>query len=251
MCVTDSTDAQNRISSRVFDGGAGPVATAMSYDAAGNLTCDGTYFYQYDAWNRVVQINAKQANPATGPPQPDASKFLKHFTYDGQGRLIRVQSPYPDAATWASTGTNGGLVRSERFYYDGVRRVQELFVDPVSSIDVALGSDDGEVQQSAQDALDGSPAPPNTGQSPGNLENTQSGLDGEGGDDEGGDGGVGGGDPTGPPAEGVRAYVEREHVWALARSGRGRDGHRKRRKRLHRYRSQHRLEPHGSDEVHL
>jgi hypothetical protein len=42
-----------------------------------------------------------------------------------------VQSPYPDAATWASTGTNGGKVRSERFYYDGVRRVQELFVDPV------------------------------------------------------------------------------------------------------------------------
>jgi len=92
--------------------------------------------------SRPAQINLKQANPATGPPTflPDPTKLVKHFTYDGQGRLIRVQSPYPDAATWSGGGSSGGRVRSERFFYGGVRRVQELYVDPVLSIDGALGS---------------------------------------------------------------------------------------------------------------
>jgi len=31
--------------------------TAFVYDAAGNLTSDGRYVYQYDAWNRLIQVN--------------------------------------------------------------------------------------------------------------------------------------------------------------------------------------------------
>ncbi len=160
--------------------------------------------------SRPAQINAKAANPATGPPTflPDPARLVKHFTYDGQGRLIRAQSPYPDAATWSGTTSASGKVRSERFFYDGVRRVQELYVDPVLSIDAGLDSGDSEIEQSAQAAMNQSPAPPNTGQSTGDLENTQSGL---GGEEDPPGGGVGGG--GGPALTGVFAYVEREHVW--------------------------------------
>ncbi len=43
---------------------------------------------------------------------------------------MRVQSPWPD---W--TNANGG-VRSERFYYDGARRIQEMVTDPVATIEL-------------------------------------------------------------------------------------------------------------------
>lgn len=57
--------------------------------------------------------------------------MIKHFTYDGLGRLIRVQSPFPTPE--ASTGA----VRSERFYYDGARRIQEIVTDPLATIGLA------------------------------------------------------------------------------------------------------------------
>jgi len=80
------------------------------------------YFYQYDAWNRLIQVSqAQEPNPApipgTGTTGLAIGAMVKHHTYDGVGRLVRTQSPWPNAES--ATGSN----RSERFFYDGVRRI--------------------------------------------------------------------------------------------------------------------------------
>ncbi len=69
-------------------------ATALTYDAEGNLTSDGTNTYNWDAGNQLVSISGG----ATAS-----------FTYDAFGR--RVQR------------TAGGATRS--FLYDGLNTVQE------------------------------------------------------------------------------------------------------------------------------
>jgi len=62
--------------------------------------------------------------------------------YDGLGRLIKTQSPFPEPGSIEFPG----LLRSERFYYDGIRRIQELVTDPVLN------------QHAAGDSGGGSPA---------------------------------------------------------------------------------------------
>jgi hypothetical protein len=89
---------------------------------------------------------------------PDSTRLLKHFTYDGLGRLIRTLSPFPSPDN--STG-----LRSERFYYDGIRRIQEVVVDPVVSLDVAtlsggsVGTAAGQAQSGSGQPLDGAGTP--------------------------------------------------------------------------------------------
>jgi len=135
-----------------------------TYDANGNLTFDGSYFYQYDAWNRLIQVNrvkwtvyqqwpdgAAAAIMASGTVitpggTPEPGVLLKHFTYDGLGRLIRVQSPFPNPESL------DGLVRSERFYYDGIRRIQEVAVDPLVSIELGLESGNTSMSNAASQA---------------------------------------------------------------------------------------------------
>ena len=117
-----------------------PVDTTTIYDQSGNLVYDGIYFYQYDAWGRLIQVNQTTSlleAPSSAPapsPCPEGpftiGAMIKHFTYDGLGRLVRVQSPWPD-----SDNASGG-VRSERFYYDGARRIQELVTDPIATIEL-------------------------------------------------------------------------------------------------------------------
>ncbi len=83
-----------------------------------------------------MQVNA--ATVTSGPgPEVQIGSLLKHHTYDALGRLVRTQSPYPDPQT------STGQLRSERFYYDGVRRIQEVFVDPLDDMDEALGDPQG------------------------------------------------------------------------------------------------------------
>lgn len=64
------------------------------YDEAGNLIFDGEFAYQYDAWNRLVQVNhvEPESDPALGI---QARELVKHHTYDALGRLVRTQSPNP------------------------------------------------------------------------------------------------------------------------------------------------------------
>ncbi|MFN9974697.1 MAG: hypothetical protein ACK58T_32880 [Phycisphaerae bacterium] len=129
-------------------------------DANGNLVYDGAYFYQYDAWNRLIQVNdatgthwvwfegynanggQKLGTPRWKPPEgqfpgtcPPATigPVIKHYNYDGVGRVVRTTTPL--TAEWFGAGYtfNGSATatRSERFFYDGARRVQDIVTDPV------------------------------------------------------------------------------------------------------------------------
>jgi len=94
---TDAVNAQNQITSMQrasSASGAVPPPQAVRYDGAGNLTFDGTYAYQYDAWNRLVQVNAAYEQTPGAPNTPVVlDRLLKHHTYDGLGRLVRTLCP--------------------------------------------------------------------------------------------------------------------------------------------------------------
>ncbi|MFM9995675.1 MAG: hypothetical protein ACKVU4_07730 [Phycisphaerales bacterium] len=86
-----------------------------------------------------MQVNT--AHLGGEPAEVVLDDLVKHFAYDGLGRLIRVQSPYP---TIGSADR-----RSERFFYDGIRRVQEITVDPLNdtsdslmAVDPVIATDD-------------------------------------------------------------------------------------------------------------
>lgn len=144
------------------------------YDAAGNLIFDGRFFYQYDAWGRLVQVsratqnyNANPGNLPTGPIPFDLDiddQPIKQFSYDGLGRLIRAQSPYPDP------DTTTGLNRTERFYYDGIRRIQEVVIDDVPSIVVAGESGNPGLENLANQLTEGGTGEEDGDASPGAFE---------------------------------------------------------------------------------
>lgn len=126
---THAIDEQNRLTALEVDDGT-VQDIHHRCDDAGNLIFDGEYFYQYDAWNRLIQINQASIDPLASDPatEPIAiGVMVKHYTYDGFGRLVRTQSPFPNASS--SNNQN----RTERFYYDGVRRVIEYNIDPIIS----------------------------------------------------------------------------------------------------------------------
>jgi hypothetical protein len=186
-----------------------PETVAPDHDAAGNLTCDGRYIYQYDAWSRLVQVNLvaepPPGSPPGTPPEGDAvpgtaqlaGALVKHFTYDGLGRLVRVLSPYPEPGATPPEGWTVAPVRSERLYYDGVRRIQEVYTDPL----LALGESAAQGSASAQGAV-----------GEGQEEEGQT-LEGEDGQIESGTGEPGGEDPPGPPPNTFITYLEREYLW--------------------------------------
>ena len=118
--LTDTTTIDG-VSSTI---GGDPNGVVPIYDGAGRLRFDGQYSYQYDTWGRLVQIN--RAEPAlTVPEGLDTYNHLglvKHYVYDGLGRLIRTTSPIDGS---------GGDLETVDFFYDGVRRIQEIINEPV------------------------------------------------------------------------------------------------------------------------
>lgn len=136
------------------------------HDAAGNTMLDEDYFYQYDGFGRLVQISERGgvAVDAQGVWSGTPGDTIVHFTYDPFGRLIRRQAPHP--------GSSNG-VRSEHYYYDGVRRIQELFSDPITTASpptggagvgggVGIGSE-GEAGEAGTLDTGGATVPPGTG----------------------------------------------------------------------------------------
>jgi hypothetical protein len=72
--------------------GSGYVNETPTYDAAGNLTYDGTQQYTYDAWNRLTQV-AHAYRDGTGV---HASSEWVHAYYDGTGRRVSKRvNEYP------------------------------------------------------------------------------------------------------------------------------------------------------------
>lgn len=83
-------------------------SVVVRHDAAGNLIFDGTYVYQYDCWDRLVQVNAGAVNPndpvVAGLPYrglvigPDAQAL----------HLRRPWPPDPHAVAVPHAGGRGG-----------------------------------------------------------------------------------------------------------------------------------------------
>ena len=135
--ILHEVDAFNRIQAVTTN--SQPVAHVN--DPAGNLVFDGTYVYQYDAWNRLVEVNhagslvydgsATDDFDADGKIHPNTNNNPVHeigdlvvrFQYDGLGRLMLAQKP-------VSGSPPDPTYKTEHYYYDGVRRVQEVIQTP-------------------------------------------------------------------------------------------------------------------------
>lgn len=128
--TTHVRDNRNQISQVSATLNGVPQNRVITHDAAGNIVCDGDYIYQYDAWSRLIQVRAKGTvtafDPVSGFPsvgQPGA--WIAQYTYDPFGRLVRKLSPW----------TTANKQRVEHYYYDGARRIQDVFVDPFENTD--------------------------------------------------------------------------------------------------------------------
>jgi len=141
--IDHTTDAFNKITAVKTNG----QNVVHLNDPTGNLIFDGRYVYQYDAWNRLVEVNEANtlvydpANPATDDFDDDAKihpagthqigYLVVRFAYDGLGRLIWAQRPVdPEPATPSPA------CRTEHYYYDGVRRIQEVIQTPGDPTDL-------------------------------------------------------------------------------------------------------------------
>jgi YD repeat-containing protein len=156
-------DTRNKYT-KISPSGSSQPAVDPLYDASGNLVFDGVHAFQYDGFGRVVQVN-RASLPANAPPEIASlvvGPMVKHYTYDAFGRLIRVQSPFPDPESGGDLG-----LRVERLYYDGLRRIQEVNIDPSVSMNMAMSGQAGgamqaaanQVAMNAEEPLDGSAAP--------------------------------------------------------------------------------------------
>lgn len=160
------TSIQPNAIDQVYDFGGGTFRHEQHRtDPCGNLVLDDRYYYQYDAWNRLCSVREKgtlsyfrldkygvpqrlegqDTTPLASYPTtcewPSIGKLIKNFTYDGVGRLARTSSPVEAPEGWEFEEIEGGpssapdpwFTRSERFIYDGVRRIQEIVTDPILS----------------------------------------------------------------------------------------------------------------------
>lgn len=128
--VTHGAGAANRIEQVTEDDGTGPVETGYVNDAAGNLVFDGRYFYQYDAFNRASVVRLKGS--------------LTDADFDASGRIATSTSPGVIKAEFFYDGLGRRIFKRyraepgqldepvEHYYYDGVRRVQEIEVVPAA-----------------------------------------------------------------------------------------------------------------------
>ncbi len=70
--------------------------TPFQYDANGSLLSDNKYTYQWDAANRLVQINVLN-------PQPPTMTDTITFTYDGKSRCVGITESHGSTVLTAKT----------------------------------------------------------------------------------------------------------------------------------------------------
>lgn len=141
---TDPANQLDSVTTLVGDDPNDAVTTGFVYDLAGNLVFDGDFFYQYDAFNRLVQVNAAgllmAANfdaqgrptvaavppgspPGTPPTLPPPGMRAARYVYDALGRLAAVTRYDPQ-----------GQTQYEDCFYDGVRRLVEYERTPLGGV---------------------------------------------------------------------------------------------------------------------
>jgi RHS repeat-associated protein len=102
------------------------------HDLNGALVFDGSYWYQYDAWNRLLQIHPAgsleaddfEADGSLKETAPEPDEWIVRHIYDAMGRLMRKRVPHPGNASKTVT---------ENYFYDGVRRIQTSITWPAQS----------------------------------------------------------------------------------------------------------------------
>ncbi len=152
--TTHTTDKVNQATQVTTDAGSGttPASVGLYYDRSGNLALDESYFYQYDAWNRLVGVRNRGSltvNQETGEVNGGSpGGEIARFSYDALGRVTRKLSPYPGQA---------GQWRTEHYYYDGVRRIQEVFTDPMVVAEAFTSKDEAEEIAPGQVQTEGTP----------------------------------------------------------------------------------------------
>jgi RHS repeat-associated protein len=82
-----------------------------SYDAAGNMTSDGTNVYTYDAENRITQVNLPGTNGA----------LVATYVYDADGHRVQKVS---------TVGNNSDPAGTWIFFYDQAGRWVQEFNSP-------------------------------------------------------------------------------------------------------------------------
>lgn len=85
------------------------MAWTFAPDCAGSSIpgAANTHFgYQYDAWNRLVQVNRRGTVVLNQHGRPveggELGRWLVHYTYDGLGRMDRHQTPWDGPAAGRS-----------------------------------------------------------------------------------------------------------------------------------------------------
>ena len=130
--IHHATNDANQVTTLSVNDGSATTTTTFVYDYAGNLVFDGEFFYQYDAFNRLVRVML--AGSVTAGDFDSAGQLLDNpsapaligdpvvdFFYDGLGRLIRKEARVDAACTAPAS-----CVVREDYYYDGFRRIQEV-----------------------------------------------------------------------------------------------------------------------------
>ena|GEM_PF-5130051 len=151
LTVDHVVNSANEIESSVANGSA---TSTFVYDRNGNLVFDDNYWYQYDAWNRLVQVHDGSSLSSTDfgadgmlldPNAAAPRAWITRYIYDAFGRLIRKRMPHPGDATVKVT---------ENYFYDGVRRIQTRVKRPLVALpEVPLG-EEGEYNAFAGQAAD-------------------------------------------------------------------------------------------------
>ena len=100
---------------------------AFTYDFDGNVTSDGRFNYTWDGENRLIRVESFPTAPAT-------SKRRVDFIYDAQSRRVSKKS-----YTW--NGTAWVLADSRRFLYDQFNLLAEINDDGAVLNSYAWGTD--------------------------------------------------------------------------------------------------------------
>jgi len=96
--INDDDDIDDAGDYVIVDEDFSSTSVTVTYDDNGNLVDDGTFVYKYDAWNRLVKVQASE----------DSDVTIQESEYDGIGRRIKK--------VVTNSGDHDGTVK---YYYDG------------------------------------------------------------------------------------------------------------------------------------